>query len=60
MFVVLYDACGVMLSRLSCLQRNVMGRTSRVVVAGARQCGKTSILEKAIYANSTAEKVRND
>ncbi|XP_063885002.1 NF-kappa-B inhibitor-interacting Ras-like protein 2 isoform X5 [Scylla paramamosain] len=37
-------------------QRNVMGRTSRVVVAGARQCGKTSILEKAIYANSTAEK----
>ncbi|KAK8384869.1 hypothetical protein O3P69_014437 [Scylla paramamosain] len=33
-----------------------MGRTSRVVVAGARQCGKTSILEKAIYANSTAEK----
>ncbi|KAG0724411.1 NF-kappa-B inhibitor-interacting Ras-like protein 2 [Chionoecetes opilio] len=33
-----------------------MGRTSRVVVAGARQCGKTSILEKAIYANTTTGK----
>ncbi|XP_050714003.1 NF-kappa-B inhibitor-interacting Ras-like protein 2 isoform X4 [Eriocheir sinensis] len=38
------------------VNRHVMGRTSRVVVAGARQSGKTSILEKAIYANSTAEK----
>lgn len=35
-----------------------MGRTSRVVVVGAKETGKTSILEKAIYANSTVGKVR--
>lgn len=40
------------------LQRNVMGRTSRVVVVGAKETGKTSILERAIFANSTIDKVR--
>lgn len=50
--------CAFVLSRWSRPQRHVMGRTSRVVVAGARQSGKTSILEKAIYANSTTDKVR--
>ena len=26
-----------------------MGKTSKVVVCGAKKCGKTSILEQAIY-----------
>jgi len=30
----------------------MMGRTHKVVVCGARGCGKTSILEKAIYDNN--------
>lgn len=34
-----------------------MGRTSRIVVVGGKETGKTSILEKAIYANSTLDKV---
>ena len=29
-----------------------MGRTMKVVVTGARGCGKTSILEKVIYDNN--------
>ena len=29
-----------------------MGRTMKVVVCGARGCGKTSILEKVIYDNN--------
>lgn len=33
-----------------------MGRTSRVVVVGAKETGKTSILERAIFANSTIDK----
>ncbi|KAK4312539.1 hypothetical protein Pmani_016050 [Petrolisthes manimaculis] len=36
--------------------RNVMGRTSRIVLVGGKETGKTSILEKAIYANSTLDK----
>ena len=30
----------------------IMGRTQKVVVCGARGCGKTSILEKVIYDNN--------
>nr|XP_045604248.1 NF-kappa-B inhibitor-interacting Ras-like protein 2 isoform X1 [Procambarus clarkii]XP_045604249.1 NF-kappa-B inhibitor-interacting Ras-like protein 2 isoform X1 [Procambarus clarkii]XP_045604250.1 NF-kappa-B inhibitor-interacting Ras-like protein 2 isoform X1 [Procambarus clarkii] len=37
-------------------QRNVMGRTSRVVVVGGKETGKTSILERAIFANTTVDK----
>lgn len=33
-----------------------MGRTSRVVVVGGKGTGKTSILERAIYANSLLDK----
>ncbi|KAK7086405.1 NF-kappa-B inhibitor-interacting Ras-like protein 1 [Halocaridina rubra] len=33
-----------------------MGRTSRVIVVGGKGTGKTSILERAIYANSLLEK----
>ena len=29
-----------------------MGRTMKVIVSGARGCGKTSILEKVIYDNN--------
>ena len=29
-----------------------MGRTMKVIVTGARGCGKTSILEKVIYDNN--------
>ena len=29
-----------------------MGKTQKVVVCGARGCGKTSILEKVIYDNN--------
>ena len=29
-----------------------MGKTQKVVVSGARGCGKTSILEKVIYDNN--------
>ncbi|XP_042858956.1 uncharacterized protein LOC122245075 [Penaeus japonicus] len=37
-------------------QWNVMGRTSRIVVVGAKGTGKTSILERAIYANPITNK----
>jgi len=30
----------------------MMGKTQKVVVCGARGCGKTSILEKVIYDNN--------
>lgn len=33
-----------------------MGRTSRVIVVGGKGTGKTSILERAIYANSMLDK----
>ena len=29
-----------------------MGKTQKVIVCGSRGCGKTSILEKAIYDNN--------
>ena len=37
-----------------------MGRTMKVIVSGARGCGKTSILEKVIYDNNgvSAESLR--
>ena len=30
----------------------IMGKTQKVVVCGAKGCGKTSILEKVIYDNN--------